>query len=308
MKIFSLRANENWICDRFVAEWERYNPAISTRNILEADIIWGVAGWCWNQIPREILENKLFVMTIHHIVPEKFTQDKINEFLYRDRFVDLYHVPCIKTWDQISKLTSKPIFVQPFWVNQSLWYPVLNKEILREKYEVTGKYVVGSFQRDTEGSDLISPKLEKGPDIFCDIVESISNNNKDLHVILAGWRRQYVINRLNKSRINYTYYELPEFSVINELYNILDLYIVGSRCEGGPQAIVECASSETPIVSTDVGYASNFLDNSAIFSIGDFENAIPNVKVAKKNVEKYFIPNGFIPFVNTFEGMISDKN
>ena len=247
-------------------------------------------------------------MTIHHIVPEKFTQDKINEFLYRDRFVDLYHVPCIKTRDQISKLTSKPIFVQPFWVNQSLWYPVLNKEILREKYEVTGKYVVGSFQRDTEGSDLISPKLEKGPDIFCDIVESISNNNKDLHVILAGWRRQYVINRLNKSRINYTYYELPEFSVINELYNILDLYIVGSRCEGGPQAIVECASSETPIVSTDVGYASNFLDNSAIFSIGDFENAIPNVKVAKKNVEKYFIPNGFIPFVNTFEGMISDKN
>ena len=101
MKIFPLRANENWICDRFVSEWIMGNPEVSTNNILEADIVWAVAGWCWNQIPPEILASKKFVITIHHIVPEKFTPDKLNEFMYRDRFVDLYHVPCQKTRNQI---------------------------------------------------------------------------------------------------------------------------------------------------------------------------------------------------------------
>ena len=33
------------------------------------------------------------------------------------------------------------------------------------------KKLIGSFQRDTEGYDLKTPKLSKGPDIFCDIVE-----------------------------------------------------------------------------------------------------------------------------------------
>ena len=33
--------------------------------------------------------------------------------------------------------------------------------------------LVGSFQRDTEGSDLISPKLIKGPDIFIEIVKNM---------------------------------------------------------------------------------------------------------------------------------------
>lgn len=61
------------------------------------------------------------------------------------------------------------------------------------------------MQRDTEGSSIASgnflPKLEKGPDVFCDIVEMYNKtHSKDIHVVLAGWRRQYVIDRLKKSR------------------------------------------------------------------------------------------------------------
>ena len=59
----------------------------------------------------------------------------------------------------------------------------------------------------------------------------------------------------NKTEIPYKYFEMVSLSEINELYNILDIYIVSSRIEGGPQAIVECAISETPIVSTNVGIA-----------------------------------------------------
>ena len=38
---------------------------------------------------------------------------------------------------------------------------------------------------------------------------------------------------------------------MNQLYNILNLYIVSSRVEGGPQSILECSAVNTPIISTD---------------------------------------------------------
>ena len=47
-------------------------------------------------------------------------------------------------------------------------------------------YLIGSFQRDTEGSDLKSPKLIKGPDIFINIAKEIHTSNPNLKVILSG--------------------------------------------------------------------------------------------------------------------------
>ena len=42
-----------------------------------------------------------------------------------------------------------------------------NKNELRNKYGFNfNDFVIGSFQRDTEGKDLTSPKLIKGPDIY----------------------------------------------------------------------------------------------------------------------------------------------
>ena len=61
------------------------------------------------------------------------------------------------------------------------------------------------------------------------------------------------------------------------MYNACDLYVVGSRCEGGPQAILECAATKTPIVSTDVGIASEILSESCVFDI-DKHTYLPNEK------------------------------
>ena len=71
----------------------------------------------------------------------------------------------------------------------------MDKSVARSSVGIDDKkFVVGSFQRDTEGSDLKSPKLEKGPDLFCDYVEKIADENT--LVLLGGWRRQYIMNRL----------------------------------------------------------------------------------------------------------------
>ena len=93
---------------------------------------------------------------------------------------------------------------------------------------------------------------------------------------------------------------MVNFDELNELYNCLDLYIVASRKEGGPQAILECAITETPILSTDVGIASEILSPESIFTMSNFQDAKPNVNWALKNTQKHTIPNSFENFKKMF--------
>lgn len=316
MKVFVLQPNEGWVCDRFADEWRRVNPDITTHDPNDADVLWLLAGWCWNHLPTDLLSRKKVVATIHHIDPDKFNDEAKREFIARDQFVDTYHVPCARTSRLITQLTSKPIFVQPFWVNSRLWTPQ-HKATCREKYGLPlDKFIIGSFQRDTEGSDLITPKLAKGPDVFVDVVEEFNRSKKyDVHVLLAGWRRQYVIKRLTAARIPYTYFELPTFDVVNEFYNSLDLYVVGSRHEGGPQAVFECAATQTPIISTPVGFAENILGDTTSHHIYEIspDGKYPKLPELVKRLDPsanyervidYFMPQGMGPFVRLFSRML----
>ena len=306
LKIYTLAPRENWICDRFVQEWNSENQECVSENIHDSELVWLLADWCWNQIDPRILSQKKVVASVHHITPSKFKENEAKEFLYRDQFVDAYHVPCHKTKDQIVGLTNKPIYTFPFWVNQNMWKNKrLAKAMLRQNYGLRkNDYLIGSFQRDTEGHDLITPKLEKGPDLFCDAVERFHAQSPNVSVVLAGWRRQYVINRLEKAGIHYDYFELPSFDVINDLYNCLDLYIVAARYEGGPQAIVECAVNGTPIISTDVGLASEILSSSSIFEPGNELNAEADTNTAYSNVMPLLMPSGFNKFHDMFREVL----
>ena len=119
------------------------------------------------------------------------------------------------------------------------------------------------------------------------------DKNKKIEVILTGKRRQYVISELEKRNIPFKYFEMTSFDELNELYNILDLYIVSSRVEGGPQAILECAITKTPIISTDVGVASEILSPKSIFNMENFLDAEPDINYAFNKSQDYIIPKGF---------------
>jgi len=253
------------------SEFIKHNDQNITENVLEADVIWLLSNWVWRQTPIDLLSSKKVVTTIHHIDPEKLD---FNDFLMRDRFIDAYHIFSEKTILHFPEsIDKKKIHVVPYWYNEKLWTARQDKNVLREKLQIrTDKLVIGSFQRDTEGSDLKTPKLSKGPDIFCDILEQLDPKP---HILLAGWRRQYVISRLEEAGISYSYFEMANFEELNNLYNCLDLYLVTSRHEGGPQAILECASNKTPILSTDVGFANKVLIQESILdTVGDFVNKI----------------------------------
>lgn len=272
MKIYINDSNENWICDRIRSEFINNNSEYITDDIFSADVIWLLSNWIWRQIPVELLSSKKVVVTIHHIDPDKLD---VQDFIFRDQFVDAYHVSCEKTIKNFpNSIDKQKIHIMPYWYNEKIWRPVSEKHTLRQKFSIPeNKFVIGSFQRDTEGSDLKTPKLSKGPDIFCDIVERLDPKP---HILLSGWRRQYVISRLTNADITYSYFELVDVNTLNELYNCLDLYLVTSRYEGGPQAVIECASNKTPILSTDVGIANQALIEKCI--LNDTIDFINNIK------------------------------
>ena len=282
MKVFVLAPNENWICDRIVEEWNAHMSHLSAANISEADILWLQAGWCWNHIPTQILEKKKVLLTEHHIVPEKFGTSQRDEFKFRDQFIDAYHVPNRFTAKFIRGLTTKPIHVLGYWFDDQKWYEEDKVACCKSLGLPHDMFIVGSFQRDTEGSTN-APKLEKGPDLFCDYLESL--NRHDLHVLLGGWRRGYVIDRLKHAGISFTYFEKASIDIVRKMYNACDLYIVASRYEGGPQAIYEAAAMKVPIISTNVGTASDVLCNTCIVDLSR-ETYYPTKKDIDLNFNK----------------------
>ena len=301
MKIFINNANENWVVDRFISEWNQYNFRSKKQSYFGNHIIWLIAPWTWKKVSTKALKKNKVVCTIHHIDEDKFDEKERKNFYDRDRYVDHYHVISKSTYKQVSQLTDKPLTTIPFWINQNIWFEINNKSNLYKKYNLSEEdYYVGSFQRDTEGHDLVSPKLSKGPDQFLEIIKYLNNEKDNLVVILTGKRRNYIIEELKKEKINFKYFEMAKFNEINELYNILNLYIVSSRYEGGPQSILECGLTKTPIISTNVGIANEILDKLSIFDMSNFKKAKPNLEVALKNVEKYKIPNGFKEFNKMF--------
>ena len=302
MKIYLSNLNESWVVDRLRKDWYKENPDISTYNIKHSDIIWIISPWVWKKISKRNLLNKKVICSIYHIDFDKFDELQKKEFYKRDKYVDLYHVISDHTKNQLEKLTQKKIISIPFWVDETIFYEINDKQAIRDKYGIEGnKYLIGSFQRDTEGSDLKSPKLIKGPDIFFEIVKQIHSVNKNMEIILSGKRRNYLIDKLEEFKIPYKYFEMIQIHEVNELYNILDLYIVSARVEGGPQAIMECAVNKTPIVSTDVGIAPQILKQSSIFKDAEtFRNAKPDTNYAYKKASQYVIPNGMKMYIKMF--------
>jgi len=299
MKIFILAARENWITDKLEDEWIENNKDLYTKNINEADVIWILSNYRIHQIPNEYYHQKKVITTIHHIVPWKMDKNLIEHYKRLDEITDVFvtNQPICK--NTLSKYTSKPIKVLPLWHNEEMWKIIEDKEKLREKYNFKkDDFLIGSFQKDTEGVGIAEgkfiPKLEKGPDIFVKAVSVLRKKHPNLKVVLTGYRRQYIMQELAKNNIPYVYFEMPDFKKLNELFNCLNLYIVGSRVEGGPRAINECSLLKIPLYSTDVGIARLLCHPDSIFDINNVEtilNCKADIEYNYNEAQKYTISN-----------------
>ena len=309
MNIFCLLPNENWIVDRLGFEYKQFsslNVDTKFNKHKQYDIIWLFGSWCWKHIDYRILQSHKVVCSIHHIVPRKFNENIIKDFLIRDRFVNQYLTYNEETKNIINKFSTKNVTIIPHWINDKFWKHY-DKNSVREILNIPkDKFIIGSFQRDTEGFDLKTPKLEKGPDIFVKKVIDISKT-KDIHVVLGGYRRNYVIDCLKQHNISFTYFEKPHLDIINMLYSSLDLYIISSREEGGPQALFECAYLKVPFITTKTGQykrltlLDNVYDENDFISNDKITKVINNKDKIYEISKKYFIENIAQKYDNFFK-------
>jgi glycosyltransferase involved in cell wall biosynthesis len=136
-------------------------------------------------------------------------------------------------------------------------------------------FVVGSFQKDGVGwGDGNEPKLVKGPDVLLRAVEALHARVPELFVLLSGPARGYVRQGLERLGVPCHHVYLPDYAGVAELYQALDLYLVGSRQEGGPKAVLESMCSGVPLVTTRVGQAMDLVrhgENGWMVEPGDAE-------------------------------------
>jgi glycosyltransferase involved in cell wall biosynthesis len=133
---------------------------------------------------------------------------------------------------------------------------------------------IGSFQKDGEGwGSGDTPKLIKGPDVFLAAIERLARD-LPVFVVLGGPARGYVRSGLERLGVRYAYHYAPDRDELAKLYHPLDLYLVTSREEGGPMALMESMSSHVPVVSTRVGMAPDLIEDGvsgALVEVGDVD-------------------------------------
>ncbi len=156
----------------------------------------------------------------------------------------------------------KKVFLIPIGVNCSLLQnsDITKNRIRNELGIPLSAIVVGSFQKDGNGwENGLTPKLIKGPDTLIETLKILRHDVKELFVLLTGPARGYVKKGLEEAEIPYKHVLLDDYARIGDYYHALDLYIISSRDEGGPKAVLESMASGIPLVSTRVGQATDLI-------------------------------------------------
>ena len=119
-------------------------------------------------------------------------------------------------------------------------------------------YCIGSFHKDGVGwNEGDEPKLIKGPDIFVETMAALRRRHPDLFVVLTGPARGYVKNRLRTLGVPFVHHMVQHYPDLAGYYACLDAYLIPSRCEGGPKALLESWGCGVPVVATQVGMAAD---------------------------------------------------
>ncbi|MCX6064158.1 MAG: glycosyltransferase [Chloroflexi bacterium] len=153
----------------------------------------------------------------------------------------------------------------PIGINLSFFH-YRNQELRRQQRAKLGipdrAFVIGSFQKDGNGwKEGLEPKLIKGPDIFIQTLEILKSSIPELFVLLTGPARGYVKAGLERLGIPYKHIFLKDYPDVGRLFPALDLYIIASRQEGGPKAVLESMASGVPLVTTRVGQAIDLVNH-----------------------------------------------
>tara|TARA_B100000795_G_C22737390_1_gene413871 strand:- start:127 stop:1146 length:1020 start_codon:yes stop_codon:yes gene_type:complete len=209
-----------------------------------------------------------------------------------NNYVNLWHTSCYSMKNKmiVMGIPKEKIIIIPLGVDTNIFQ--LNKQSNINNLP-KNTITIGSFQKDGIGwGSGDEPKMVKGPDIFCDVVERLSSRY-NIFVLLTGPSRGYVKNRLDKSKISYRHDMLSDMNSLVDYYNMLDLYIITSREEGGPKALLESLACGVPLVSTKVGMSTELIEHSKNGYLVDIDDIDGLYSYACKVIDSKEISNKF---------------
>lgn len=177
-----------------------------------------------------------------------------------------------------SGIDPSKVFLIPIGINLD-FFPFRTPEMRTNARAELGipktAFLIGSFQKDGVGwGNGLEPKLIKGPDVFVATMKLLKNEIPELFVLLSGPARGFVKKGLDELQIPYRHIFLRSYPEIAKLFQALDLYVVASRQEGGPKAILESMASGVPLVTTRVGQAMDLVkhgENAFMTDVEDVE-------------------------------------
>lgn len=185
------------------------------------------------------------------------------------------------------------VFLIPIGINLSYFKPRTTelRRRARKKHNVPDDaVVVGSFQKDGVGwGKGMEPKWPKGPEVFLNAIAILKEHIPKLFVLLSGPARGFVKEGLRKMNVPYYHSFLKNYPDIASLYHCLDVYIVASREEGGPKAVLESMACGVPLVTTRVGQAEDLVrhgQNGWMVDVGDAEGLAAGAVHCLNNFEE----------------------
>jgi glycosyltransferase involved in cell wall biosynthesis len=249
-------------------------------------------------VPPKIHSSNRVVVTWFHVVPN---DSRLRKMKGAQKGIDRIHTSCNQTKETLIEagVDKDKISVIPLGVDLNLFTSavVAEKEKIRSSLGIpSDAFVIGSFQKDGVGwGEGVKPKLIKGPDVFVETVSRLKHLNP--FVLLTGPARGYVKNGLKKNGIPFKHVSLKKFEEVARMFKALDLYIIASRVEGGPKAILEAWASGIPVMSTCVGMVPDIASHGENVMLSDIEDveslAVQSSKIAEdESVRSLLISKG----------------
>lgn len=181
-------------------------------------------------------------------------------------------------------VANEKIFLIPLGVDLNCFHPadtIIRAQVRAELGIPQNAFCIGSFQKDGAGWDEGNePKWVKGPDLFVQVMTRIKGEHPDLMVLLTGPARGYVKQGLERAGIPYRHHLLEDYQQMIACYQALDLYLIVSRAEGGPKALMESWACGVPVVSTRMGMPADWVlhrDNGMLADVEDVEGLASHV-------------------------------
>jgi glycosyltransferase involved in cell wall biosynthesis len=271
--------------------WVTTDPARLTDGVVEFG-----SQYQWVEWSRYLSPRCRFVTTFFHGKPEDGPQvaKHIDGFLASVPRLDRVVASATLVRDRLVRwgVPQEKIAVIPIGCETDRFLPPTpeQRRLARERFGIRpDEIVIGSFQKDGEGwGNGDKPKLIKGPDLFLAAVERLAKD-MPVFVLLGGPARGYVRSGLERLGIRYAYHYAPDRLELAKLYHPLDLYLVTSREEGGPMALMESMASHVPVVSSRVGMAPDLIEdgvNGALVEVGNIDAMVVRAKELLASADK----------------------